>query len=274
MNLITIDAEKCKRDGICVAECPVRLLVLKPDAPTPVLVPGADEICIHCGHCVAVCPHGALSHRDMQPESCPPVRPELTIRPEQAEHFLRSRRSIRTYKKAPVPKDVLSKVIDIARFAPSGHNSQPVKWIMIHDSAELHRLTGMVIDWMRYVCKEHPKMAQPLHMDAVIAGWEAGLDPVCRKAPHLIIACGDKTNPMAQTASIIALTYAELAAFSMGLGACWAGYFNAAATFWPPLQQALELPENHVCFGAMMLGYPQYAYHRLPRRKEADITWR
>ena len=59
-----------------------------------------------------------------------------------------------------------------------------------------------------------------------------------------------------------------------GLGACWAGYFNAAATSWLPLQSALALPENHASYGAMMVGYPKFAYHRLPVRNEADISWR
>ena len=78
----------------------------------------------------------------------------------------------------------------------------------------------------------------------------------------------------AQTACVIALTYLELAASAFGLGTCWAGYFNAAATFWPPLQSALALPENHASYGAMMIGHPKFAYHRLPERKEADISWR
>jgi nitroreductase len=36
-------------------------------------------------------------------------------------------------------------------------------------------------------------------------------------------------------ACAIALTYLELATYSLGLGACWAGYFSAAAAFYPPM---------------------------------------
>jgi len=96
---------------------------------------------------------------------------------------------------------------------------------------------------------------------------------VLRGAPQLIIAHGQALPPT-QTACVIALTYLELAAFAQGLGACWAGYFNAAATFYPPMQQALALPEGHQSFGAMMVGYPKFQYHRLPLRNEAKITWR
>ena len=274
MNIVTIDPEKCQHDGICVAECPARLLELKPGDAVPVAIPEADELCIRCGHCVAVCPTGALTHKNLSPEACLPVRKELALGPEQVEHFLRSRRSIRTYKKAPVDKDTLSKVIDIARFAPSGHNSQPVCWLVIQERKEVLRMAGMVIDWMRYVQKEHPAMAQTFHMDRAITAWEAKMDPICRNAPHIVVAYGAKANMAAQTACVIALTYLELAAPAFGLGACWAGYFNAAATSWPPLQSALALPENHAGYGAMMIGYPKFAYHRLPARKDANISWR
>jgi nitroreductase len=72
----------------------------------------------------------------------------------------------------------------------------------------------------------------------------------------------------------IALTYLELAAFTMGLGACWAGWFNFAANHYAPLTEALGLPEGHAAFGAMMLGHPRHRYQRIPRRKQPDIVWR
>ncbi len=274
MTLITIDEKKCKRDGICVAECPIKILTMKTPESFPQPVPGADELCINCGHCVAVCPHGAFHHQNLQPEDCPEVRKEWLLSPEQAEHFLRNRRSFRTYKDKAVEKETLAKLIDVATYAPSGHNRQPVHWMVLHDKAELKRLTGLVVDWMRYMIKEQPAMAGPMHLDMIVGAWEAGVDVVCRNAPHLIMAHGDKTDPTTQASCTIALTYLELAAQPFGLGACWAGYFNVAATFWPPLQKALALPENHGSFGAMMVGYPKYKYHRLPLRRKARVTWR
>jgi hypothetical protein len=53
-----------------------------------------------------------------------------------------------------------------------------------------------------------------------------------------------------------------------------AGYFNAAAIFWPPLQQELGFPEGNVSFGSMMVGYPKFKYQRLPLRNAAEIMWR
>jgi nitroreductase len=74
--------------------------------------------------------------------------------------------------------------------------------------------------------------------------------------------------------STICLTTFELIAFSQGIGTCWAGFFQMAASSWPPLQEALHLPEGHVLTAAMMAGYPRLRYQLLPQRQETQITWR
>jgi len=115
-----IDREKCKRDGICAETCPMGLIEQENDASFPIPEDDAENLCVECGHCVAVCPHGALSLKPITPEQCPPVRREWLLSPEQAEHFLRSRRSIRAYKDKPVDKELITRLIEIARCAPFG----------------------------------------------------------------------------------------------------------------------------------------------------------
>jgi nitroreductase/NAD-dependent dihydropyrimidine dehydrogenase PreA subunit len=274
MSLFVVDDEKCKRDGICAKECPLGIIEFKDDGTVPGPYPWADDLCINCGHCVAVCPYGALSHKNIKPEDCPPVKKEWQLGPDQVEHFLRSRRSIRTYKKKSVEKEKTTQLIEIASHAPSGHNLQPVNWHVVQDKTALKNLNGIVIDWMRDMLKTNPKLAKLMHLDIVIAGWEFGLDTICRDAPHVIIAHGSKEDRTAQTACVIAMTYLELAAPSFGLGGCWAGFFNFAANIWPPLIEALGLPKGHLTYGTMMIGYPTYKYYRLPPRNKARITWK
>ncbi len=274
MSLFVVDAEKCNRDGICVETCPPQIIELKDNDTIPVPIEDADEICIHCGHCVSVCPTGALSHSTIKIEDCPPLEKEWYLSVAQAEHFLRSRRSIRTYKDKVVDRETLTKVIELACYAPSGNNSQPVEWRVIYDSDAVQRLAGLVADWMRYAINEQPDLAASMRLDRVVAAWEAGKDRICRSAPHIIVAHAPKDLRPAQAACTIALTYLELAAPAFGLGACWAGYFNAASNLWPPMNSALELPEGHASFGAMMVGYPKYTYQRIPSRNQAKMSWR
>ena len=145
MSCFIVDGAKCRRDGICAAVCPIGILTHSEAAP-PELVPGGEERCIACGHCVAACPYGACSLDTMPAEACPPIRPEWRLSPEQAEHFLRSRRSIRAYKEAPVDPGRLERLIRVARGAPSGHNGQPVRWLVISGREPVRALAGHAVD--------------------------------------------------------------------------------------------------------------------------------
>ncbi len=274
MGLFVIDATKCKKDNICVSVCPLGLIEAgdKNVAPTP--AKDAEEFCVNCGHCVAACPTGALSHRAMTPGQCTPIREDLLLKPGQAEQFIRGRRSIRTYRTDPVDRALLTRVVATASSGPSGHNTQPVEWLIIHGSTEVKRLAGLVIDWMRFMVKEKPDFAKALLLPHVIEKWGKGIDAVCRSAPHVILTHAHKDNMMAQAACTIALAYLEFAAQANGLGACWAGYFDVAARYYPPLQKELRLPEGHTNYGAMMVGYPKYKYYRIPLRKDARISWK
>jgi nitroreductase/NAD-dependent dihydropyrimidine dehydrogenase PreA subunit len=273
MPLLEVIEDRCKRDGICIESCPAGIIEFNKDG-FPALIERGDSYCIRCGHCVAVCPHAAMSHADMPAERCLPVRKELLPTAEQAEQFLRARRSIRAYKQQSVDRELLSRLIHIARYAPSGHNLQPVEWRVVYDAGRVYELAERVIDWMRHLVRERSPLAELLHLDRVIERWEAGQERIFRGAPHVIIAHGHQENRTAQTACTIALTYLELMAAPLGLGACWAGYFTAAAANWPPVMEALALPPGHAVFGAMMVGYPKYRYHRLPERNRPVITWK
>ncbi|MBW1988286.1 MAG: nitroreductase family protein [Deltaproteobacteria bacterium] len=273
MSILSIDETLCTQDGLCAAECPVGILYLK-EGQTPRAVRSAGELCIRCGHCVAVCPTGAFNLKGMAAADCPPVRKEWKLSPEAAEHFLRSRRSVRNFKDAPADKDALAELIRVASHAPSGHNSQPVSWIVVHEREKVRQLAGMVVDWMRWMLEHMEDQARAMHMDLVAASWDRGDDRVLRDAPHLVVAHAPKAFPPSAAACTLALGYLELYAPALGLGTCWAGYFTAAATYWPPLAEKLALPEGNAVFGAVMAGIPKWGYHRLPLRKKPKIEWK
>ena len=119
-----------------------------------------------------------------------------------------------------------------------------------------------------------PEVAGIMNLANSVKGWEKGRDVIFRNAPEVIMAHALKEDGRAVSSSTIALAYLELAATGMGLGCCWAGYFQFAATSFQPMIDALRLPEGHQCMGAMMVGYSKFKYYRLPLRKEPEIIWR
>jgi len=273
MASLLIDAEKCNKCGICIEECPGDLIQIVKEEILPSWVRGAESACLNCGHCVAVCPTGALELSSMALSDCIPVMKELYTAPEQLEQFLKSRRSTRAYKKEPVEHNKLVKLIDIARYAPSGHNGQPVQWLVIEKRETVRELAEMTIDWLRELIQENPPVARMLQAKALVRRWDSGRDVITRGAPHLIFAhAPTELNPLGDCH--IALTYLELAAHSMGMGACWAGYIQGAALYSKATAPILQLPEGHASFGAMMIGYPKYTYACIPMRNEAKVIWR
>ena len=273
MNFFTVNQDKCKRDGLCVAECPMRLIELKDGLPVP-SGEDAGERCVQCGHCVAVCPHGAFSLNEMQAEDCPPVRRDWALDPDRAEHFIRARRSIRLYQDRAVEQDHLQRLIEIARYSPTGMNSQQVKWLVLSGKEKVRRVAELVADLFNIMIRAQQPMAVNYRLDRIVEALGEGHDYICRGAPALVFAYAPKEYPIAAVDCTSALAYFDLAAPCLGLGACWAGFVMLAIAQYQPLRQFLDLPEDHACFGGMMVGYPKYAYHRLPLRKEPQIIWR
>jgi nitroreductase/NAD-dependent dihydropyrimidine dehydrogenase PreA subunit len=274
MSFITVNQEKCNHDGICVAECSTRIIRMdsKEDYPSP--TPDFKNICLKCGHCVTVCPTGALSLDWLSPKDCKPIKQELAVTPEQAEQFLRGRRSIRAFKEKTVPRPILEKLLEIACSAPSAKNQQPWHWIVVQETAEVRRLAGMIIDWMRTVIQSNPEAAETMGFTRAVACWDEGYEHICRGAPHVIVAHADKNWRFGAEDCTLALSLLDLYATSLGLGACWGGYFYKAVNAYPPLFEALGLPSDHLAFGAMMVGYPKFKYQRIPIRNRPRVAWK
>lgn len=273
MPELHVDEEACTRCGLCAAVCGFRILSL-PDGATPRFAENGSRLCNVCGHCEAVCPSAALTleHPRLDPATYAASPPD--IGPERLGEYLRMRRSIRRYRDEPVDKDLILRLMDVVRFAPTGRNSQDVRWLIVHDTRELQRLIGLAVEWMRSVAGTASPFALRFAVPAMLRAWEDGRDLLCQGAPHLVIGCARTDNPVAETNVAIALAHLEIAATSFGLGACWGGIFRHAMVGSEPLRVALEIPPDYAPFHCMMLGYPAIQYRRPPKRSPVRIDWR
>jgi nitroreductase/NAD-dependent dihydropyrimidine dehydrogenase PreA subunit len=276
MTLLKIDESKCKKDGFCVSDCPVKIIRLQGGDGYPELVPGGDAVCLVCGHCVAVCPHGALSHERVPLEDCPPIEKGLTISEEQAVQFFRSRRSIRVYEERPVETEKVQRLIEIARYAPTGSNTQMVEWLAFNGKDKVNALARLVADWIRHIVEKAPDTAPyPIErLRLFLAAWDAGSDTILRSAPTVVIATAPEEVGNGIVDPTIALTYLELAAPTLGLGTCWAGLLRRALLASPSLRETVGLSDRYPHYYPMMLGYPKIKYYRVPERRAPKITWK
>lgn len=272
MGLIVIDEQQCNKDGLCVAECPAAIIRLQEDG-FPETVPGGEDVCLLCGHCVAVCPEGALSHKHCTREECPPINKKLVLTEPQAVQFLRSRRSIRRYQDKPVEREKIQRLIEIARYAPTGSNTQLVEWLVVDDKSKINSIAGLTIDYYRCLLREEPQAASYASLPRAVAAWEAGYDTVLRNAPALIVASAPQEAYNGMIDVTLALCYLDLMAPVFGLGTCWAGMLQRALRFSPSIKEALGVSAEHPHHYPMMLGYPKVKYYRLPERKPPKITY-
>jgi len=259
MDLISIDKESCRRDGVCIKACPLGSIVADADG-YPAAGPNAD--CIQCGHCVAICPHGALQNNRLPMADFLPA-PQERASFEATAGLMKHRRSVRQFKSQPVPRETLAALLDIARFAPTAKNTQQISYIITSDPTRTKTLGAAIAEMMLPL----PGMERYAKLHA------AGEDFVMRGAPHLIVALGDANNDWGLTDAAIALSYLELAAAAHGLGVCWGGIVQRALTMNAELAASIGVPTGKAVYGALMLGVPKHRYALVPPRNAARVSW-
>lgn len=263
MSVITINADKCKKDNLCVEECPFNLFLEGKDG-IPELADGYEDHCINCGHCISICPGDAITLNGLTGADCEKADRKLYPSKEQISQMLRSRRSIRNFKDQDIDKKDITNLIELSRWAPTAKNFQPVNWLVLTNREIIHKCSALVIDWFKEI-ELFPE---------IVEAFDNGIDMVNRDAPCLLIAHASTEALKPVTDCSIAATTIELAAPAYGIGACWAGFFMGAAINYKPLMEYLNLPEKHLTYAALMLGIPQHRYSRIPPRVPARIEWR
>ena len=188
------------------------------------------------------------------------------------------RRSIRHYKPDAVPDDVLCRLLNAMRLAPSGKNCQPWKFIVVRDK-EIKAKAAAACTWrtatgrlvrQRWVnrapiiivaCGSERDAAVRYNLDGqvVTADWEALEAEMVRGAIEY------ESGLVPDLA--IAMDHLSLAAASLGLGTCWIGGLNEQE-----MREVLSIPDDVRVPAAMTLGYPLSWPDARPRRPLQDIV--
>lgn len=271
MPLFTIDETRCKRDGLCAAECPAGCIVFEEGGlPTP--HEKKQLYCLECGHCMAVCPAEAI-RLDCFAAGSVPLDKSLRAAPEQVEQFLRGRRSVRAFRDRPVERDLIQGLLETAEYSPSGHNARPTRWSVALGTGKVAGIAESVVEWMRDEAESETPLASALHLAGIVRAWDNGVDLICRNAPALAVAWGPKKGITPKEDAVVAVTYLELAAAGRGLGACWCGYGVIGAAHSPEVARLLGAPGDAQVYGALLLGHPARRNRAIPPRPAPGVTW-
>jgi len=225
------------------------------------------EQCFSCGHCQAVCPVGLIDHAKAPRQESVGEIPSY----EDAARFLRTARSVRLYKDELIPRDKLLKLVDVARYAQTGSNTQGISYLILSGKEKVKGLLELFCDealdpvngndWLRRCAEEYRS---------------TGCDGVFRGCTSLIIALSDADFENGAKNAQFCLTFAALAAPSLGVGTCWAGIFErlAAGDKCPAsIRDYLKLPAEKRIRGVLMAGVPDVTYRRLVGRNPLDVTF-
>ncbi len=286
-----IDQEKCVGCGSCVSVCPARSLSLVDGKAT---VTGEESL--HCDHCAAACPQGAITvdavDRDALDFGSIENRDAWLKYGEYDTaglvQLMRSRRSCRNFSGEPVETEILEDLVKISTAAPSGTNSQLWTFTLFPTRAAVEKLAVEVSGFFRKLNAMARKPAvrafSKLFMKDVLGiyyrdyyqtvvealdDWdERGEDRLFHGAPA-VIAIGMK--PGASCPCEDALMAAQnmlLAAHAIGLGTCMVGFAVEAMKRAPKIKTALGIPGSERVYAVIALGKPKEKYERLTGRKK------
>ncbi|WP_297424769.1 nitroreductase family protein [Clostridium sp.] len=265
MSLITVNQDKCIQCGLCVNECPENVLLLGKNGPEEV----CPQNCIYCGHCTAVCPREAIDNELTPLGSQTSIKDYQKLNPEEAKNFLRSRRSIRSYKEISVPKKKLIDLVNIAHFAPTGSNLQGISYMIVDDKDVINKAIKITLEKLA-----NDELLNKRFHHYIEAYNTKGTDTVFRGAPCLILATANEDFTRGRENTIFSLTYLELYAPSIGLGSCWAGVFEKIALEDnSPMLELFNIPKGKKITGTVMVGYPKHNYSRLVDRNPLEYSF-
>jgi coenzyme F420-0:L-glutamate ligase/coenzyme F420-1:gamma-L-glutamate ligase len=191
--------------------------------------------------------------------------------------FLRTRRSIRRFKPDPVPGSVIRHILATATYAPSAHNRQPWRFVVLSNSSVKGQLAdAMAVDFERDLRRDG------LAAEKIQAQVKRSRERII-SAPAAILLCldmsdmdsypDDKRNKAEYMMAVQSVAAAGLqlllAAHAEGLGGVWA--------CWPlfaqeTIKKTLNLSETWEPQGMFFVGYPDFIPEIRDRKRVEDVS--
>jgi nitroreductase len=175
---------------------------------------------------------------------------------EMLEH-IKARRTVRKFKRDPIPQQVLDQIFEAAMWAPSHANAQPWDFVVVGPEAR-----GRLLALLQAKAKEllaDPDLPEPKRKSLEILREDFG------GAPYMVaVLSRPGAEPLEQLENPLSAAGAVqnmcLTAWSHGVGAVWLSVGAA-----PPARPVLAVPEGASVVALLALGYPEIVPPAPPR---------
>lgn len=314
-----VNTELCTKCGRCSESCPSYGFEWgKGNFPEPSGYGGFTSACLNCGNCIAVCPVDAITmtgsysvqsgrYKNSLLKKVTPPDPlglngqkkyeEFQQDLSEVERSIYSRRSNRLFKKKQVEKEIINRILEAGRFAPSAGNCQPYKFIVITDQKLIKEYEKKTMNILRiyknaYLNSNGRKplwkkitftfaswlMVNKLDPRPVTAMTKAdnNNDSIHFGAPAVILMLKDKRgvgNPDLDLG--ICAQNIVLAAHSLGLGTCYIGLpiepLNLPVSIM--LRKKLGINHPYEAVTSLAIGYPKGKIDTIVNRDTPPVKW-
>ena len=282
---ITLNIEKdlCTKCGKCVKICPAKIFTQTEKIGPIEMI--SLESCLKCGHCVAACPERAVLHSEFPDEKVHSIDYSLLPTPDQMMLLCKTRRSNRAFSTKPIPQESLKMILEAAHRAPTGSNTQHVKFLLITNPKKLKQVIDFVMEVFGEVSKKlkNPllrpliKLTMPNALRYIPVfkrlqkEYNEGGDGILRKATTVIFIYTPKKSRMGSLDANLAYQNGSLMAESLGVSQFYTGFvLNAIKMKKAKLENILGI-DGEINAG-MALGMPSFRCTNYIDRKDIEVV--
>jgi nitroreductase/NAD-dependent dihydropyrimidine dehydrogenase PreA subunit len=249
----------------CVKDCPSNAIDIEKGT--------INASCIHCGHCVAICPESTV-FPDMDPVK---KLNSLKVSPIEFQDLSASIRTCRSYQNKEVDDSTLNLLIENMKHYPSASNARPIEITAVKTQELIQKLNDRTAETLIKTIKV---ITSPLLMPILKAlapkmnvsrlnnykkqyivrnTPESSL--VCHHAPMVMLFHAPvKKYGMAAADAYIWSTYTSIYANTLGLGTCFNGFITNGMERSKAMRSEFSIPSGHRVYAALLLGYPKVKY--------------
>lgn len=271
--MFEVNIEKCIGCGLCIKDCFARDIELI-DRKAKI----KNITCFKCGHCIAVCPVGAVSTDEYNMNDVVEYeKNSFSIEPETLLNFIKFERTVRQFKDKDVESEKILKIIEAGRFTQTASNAQNVNYVVVKN--EIQEVRKIILETLNNqgkhllenstnpLYKRYGEMWIKMYNDFI--SDPLGVDNLFFKVPVLIIVTSEHIlNAGLASANM------KLMIDALGLGAVFSGFFTRACEGNSRIKEFLGIDENQNIVTCMVIGYPDVKYSRTVPRKIPNIIWK